>query len=108
MTRRMALRLSVLGGASMAAEMAMGPACARESARTAAIPRFSLPLKVPPVLAPAVRAADHDEYTIVQREATQEILPGRATKIWGYEGMFPGPTIRVRRNRRAVVHFTNQ
>ena len=107
MTRRTALRLGVLGGASVAAGM-IGPACARRSARTDAIPRFNLPLKIPPVLAPTVRAPDHDEYTVVQREATQEILPGQVTKIWGYEGLFPGPTIRVRRNRTAVVHVTNQ
>ena len=108
MTRRTALRLSVLGGASMIARTAIGCTHAAEPARLAAIPRFTLPLKIPPVLEPTVRTTAHDEYTIVQREAAQEILPGRVTKIWGYNGLFPGPTIRVRRNRLTVVHHTNQ
>ena len=29
------------------------------------------------------------------------------TRIWGYEGIFPGPTIEARRGRAAVVTHTN-
>jgi spore coat protein A len=108
MTRRTALRLSVLGGASLIARTGIGCTHATEPARLAPIPRFGLPLKIPPVLEPTVRTASHDEYAIVQRETAQEILPGRLTKIWGYQGLFPGPTIRVRRDRLAVVRHTNQ
>jgi FtsP/CotA-like multicopper oxidase with cupredoxin domain len=86
----------------------LDPVRATERARADAVPRFALPLKIPPDLIPTARKSDRDEYTIVQREAAQEILPGRVTKIWGYEGMFPGPTIRVRRNRLTVVRHTNQ
>src|SRR6516165_9091583 len=104
MTRRTALRLSVLGGASIAARARSGLTMA---ALGDAIPRFTLPLRVPPVLEPTARTPTHDEYTIVQREAAQEILPGRVTKIWGYQGMFPGPTLRVRRDRLTVIRHTN-
>ena len=97
MTRRTALRLSVLGGASMAARAGSGSTMA--PALGDAIPRFTLPLRVPALLEPTARTPTHDEYTIVQREAAQEIVPGRVTKIWGYQGMFPGPTLRVRRDR---------
>jgi spore coat protein A len=72
-----------------------------------AIPRFTLPLRVPALLEPTARTPTHDEYTIVQREAAQEIVPGRVTKIWGYQGMFPGPTLRVRRDRLTVIRHTN-
>ena len=37
-----------------------------------------------------------------------EILPGLASTIWGYEGISPGPTIRARVGRRAVVRHTNR
>jgi spore coat protein A len=37
----------------------------------------------------------------------QEILPGLTTPIWGYNGTFPGPTIKARSNRRVVVRQTN-
>ena len=108
MTRRTALRLTVLGGASIAARAGISPMAAMAPMRTDAIPRFTLPLKLPAVLEPTVRTPTQDEYTIVQREAAQEILPGRVTKIWGYQGTFPGPTLRVRRNRPIVVRQTNQ
>jgi FtsP/CotA-like multicopper oxidase with cupredoxin domain len=71
------------------------------------VPRFQLPLRVPTILEPTKRTEIQAEYDIAQREAEQEIFPGRPTKIWGYQGLFPGPTIRVRRDRTAIVRQTN-
>ncbi|WP_410598534.1 multicopper oxidase family protein [Amycolatopsis sp. lyj-90] len=68
---------------------------------------FRVPLPIPPVLRPQ-RTADADHYTITQRAATAEILPGVRTPIWGYDGIFPGPTIESRRDRTAVVHHRNE
>ncbi|GAB2592848.1 multicopper oxidase family protein [Streptomyces capparidis] len=68
---------------------------------------FRVPLPIPPVLRPrGTGGADH--YTITQREATAEILPGVRTPIWGYDGIFPGPTIESRRDRTAVVRHRNE
>jgi spore coat protein A, manganese oxidase len=106
MTRRTALRLTMLGGGAITTRLVGRRARAAEHAIV--VPRFEQPLKVPPVLDPTVRTETHDEYDIVQREADQEILPRHNTKIWGYQGCFPGPTIRVRRNRAAVVRHTNR
>ena len=110
MRRRTAIGLIALGGASaMATRFAVRrarPGARRAPATT--VLRFELPLKIPPVLDPTTRTETQDEYDIVQREAEREILPGRLTKIWSYEGCFPGPTIRVRRNRPAVVRHTNR
>ncbi|HXW92539.1 MAG TPA: multicopper oxidase domain-containing protein [Terriglobales bacterium] len=36
------------------------------------------------------------------------MLPGKRTAIWGYEGMFPGPTIKVLRGRRTTVRHINR
>jgi spore coat protein A len=52
--------------------------------------------------------ATTDYYEITQREADIEFMPGFRTRIWGYEGMFPGPTIKARRGRAAVVRQTNR
>ena len=107
MTRRTALRLGTLGATYLAA----GPlfeASPEGVAPPVAVPRFVRPLKVPPVLEPIRRAKNQDVYEIVQQEVQQEIVPGHATKIWGYQGSFPGPTIRVRRNRAAVVRHANR
>ena len=43
-----------------------------------------------------------------QRAARAEILPGLSTGIWGYNGVFPGPTIVSDRGRRTVVTHTNE
>lgn len=37
-----------------------------------------------------------------------EILPGKRTLIWGYDGTFPGPTIRVDQGRRTVIRHVNR
>jgi len=59
------------------------------------LPReFENPLPIPPVLKPVRRDSDTDYYRVVQMPARAEILPGLRTEIWGYNGMFPGPTIR--------------
>ncbi len=36
-----------------------------------------------------------------------EILPGVLTDVWGYDGQFPGPTVRARRGERLVVTHEN-
>src|SRR2546425_2612490 len=47
-------------------------------------------------------------YTIRLRPVTQELIPGfPQTVVWGYDGMYPGPTFRVFHNEPAVVRFTN-
>ena len=68
---------------------------------------FSVPLPVPPVLRP-VTTGDVDRYDIRQRVADVEILPGLRTRIWGYDGRFPGPTIEVRSGRTAIVRHHNE
>lgn len=76
---------------------------------TARLPRpFSLPLPVPPVLQPLRTDATTDYYEIIARPAEVEILPGLSTGIWGYNGMFPGPTIEARSGRRVVVDTRNE
>ncbi|AYF78946.1 multicopper oxidase family protein [Nocardia yunnanensis] len=69
---------------------------------------FTVPLTMPPVLAPVARDDTTDYYRIVQRAADVEVLPGYSTPIWGYNGVFPGPTIVSNRERRTVVTHRNE
>lgn len=69
---------------------------------------FTRPLPIPPILAPTHTDNDTDYYDLVQRAATSEILPGIQTTIWGYNGIFPGPTIVSRSGRRTVVRHRNE
>ena len=68
---------------------------------------FQAAFRTPPVLTPMRADADTDYYEITMRPAEVEILPGRRTTIWGYNGEFPGPTIKARSGRRVVVRQTN-
>jgi FtsP/CotA-like multicopper oxidase with cupredoxin domain len=70
---------------------------------------FRVPLPVPPVARPIGRdAAGAELYTVTQRVAQVEILPGVRTPILGYDGIFPGPTIEARRDRPVVVRHRNE
>src|SRR4051794_9004935 len=40
-----------------------------------------------------IEGVSHDVYKITQRMESVEILPGRKTKIFGYDGVTPGPSI---------------
>ena len=68
---------------------------------------FEAPLPVPPVLSPVRTDATTDYYQITQKIGRAEILPGLKTEIWGYDGIFPGPTIVSRSGRRTVVRHRN-
>lgn len=72
------------------------------------LPRpFSAALPLPPVARVVRSTADADHYEITQRKTSAKILPGVRTLIFGYDGIFPGPTIESRRGRRSVVRHHN-
>jgi spore coat protein A, manganese oxidase len=73
-----------------------------------AVTPFQVPLPVPPILKPTRTDRTTDYYEITQKEAQVEILPGFRTTVWGYNGIFPGPTIAVRRGRQVVVRHRNE
>jgi FtsP/CotA-like multicopper oxidase with cupredoxin domain len=68
---------------------------------------FTIPFKTPPVLAPERTSQHYDYYKLTQRQASVEILPGKLTDIWGYNGITPGPTIMNTQGRHAVVQHIN-
>jgi spore coat protein A len=72
------------------------------------IEQFRMRLPIPPVLSPTRSDSAADYYEIVQREAAVEIVSGMHTQIWGYNGIFPGPTIEARHGRTTVVTHTNR
>jgi FtsP/CotA-like multicopper oxidase with cupredoxin domain len=48
------------------------------------------------------------EINLEARIAGVEIAPGRRVNAWTYNGMIPGPLIRVRSGDRLIVHFSNR
>jgi len=68
---------------------------------------FVDPLRIPPVLEPK-KLKNADSYSINMQAGSVKChrdLP--ATNIWGYDGLFPGPTIIATRNRAVSIRQTN-
>lgn len=107
--------LGVTGALSLASAALLESACslgARPEPRLlisqVKLPRaFAVPLPKAEVLKPSRSEADRDVYEVTTREADQCILPGFTTRVWGYNGTFPGPTVEARSGRRVVVRLRN-
>jgi len=94
-------------GAITAASLALP---ANELAAIAADGRvrpFRVPLAIPPVMTPVRRGRNRDIYEVTMRKARSEILPGKLTRTWTFDGRFPGPTIKATRGREIVIRRRN-
>jgi spore coat protein A len=124
-TRKEFLKLGLVGGAGLA--LSSGAFASSPSGRAyvttghllrskAQLPKpFMIPLFVPPVLKPERTVSwargtrvPTDYYEITHKEGKAEILPGLKTALWGYDGIFPGPTIESRSGRKIVVRYHNE
>ncbi|MFC5543401.1 MAG: multicopper oxidase [Bacilli bacterium] len=77
----------------------------------ATVPKFVTPLHKPPVAKPT----PHPDYPansyveITMREAYHRFhrdFP--LTKVWGYNGLYPGPTIEARKDKKLYVKYLNK
>ncbi|MFF4219069.1 multicopper oxidase family protein [Streptomyces nondiastaticus] len=113
LSRRGLLALTAGAGAAITVGAAgwsrrAGASTGRVLAGAGPLPRpFHIPLPVPPVARPVRSEHGTDFYEVEQREGKAEILPGRKTTVWGYDGVFPGPTFAARSGRRTVVQVRN-
>jgi len=48
------------------------------------------------------------ETTLTAQVVTMQLLPGKTTQVWTYNGLLPGPLIRVPKGDRLIVHLQNQ
>jgi FtsP/CotA-like multicopper oxidase with cupredoxin domain len=112
-SRREFLKLGLAGGVALTLPLSAS-GCSGEGStgtllqsRTKLPEPFRVPLPIPPVLEPVRSDAHADYYEITQKAGEAEILPGKKTEVWGYNGVFPGPTIESRSGRKTVVCQTN-
>jgi FtsP/CotA-like multicopper oxidase with cupredoxin domain len=82
---------------------------------------FTVDLPIPPAVqpvAPFEAQCDMDlpegmvlkeakYYKVTMKEAVAQIIPGVDTVIWGYDGLYPGPTFKAYHNEPAIVRFQN-
>jgi spore coat protein A, manganese oxidase len=114
-TRRKFLKLGLLGGAALSLPLGSSACSGGDNltgtllASKAQLPKpFKVPLPIPPVARPVRSDAVADHYEMTQRVGEAEILPGLKTEVWGYDGVFPGPTVESRSGRKIVVRQTNE
>ena len=117
-SRREFLKLGLVGGAGLAlplgasacslfpkggANIETNSSAGNVLKSTANLPEpFTVPLPVPPVAKPVRSANAADYYEIAQKVGHAEILPGMKTEVWGYDSIFPGPTISLRSARNCI------
>ncbi|HEY2422241.1 MAG TPA: multicopper oxidase [Neobacillus sp.] len=66
------------------------------------------PLPIPPILKPLWRSRGNSYYDVKMKEAKQVLhseLP--ETVIWGFEGIYPGPTIEAEMGEKVVINWKN-
>lgn len=71
--------------------------------------KFVDALPIPSVLKPQDRSNGIPYYEVTMKQVKQKLhrdLP--ATTVWGYNGMYPGPTIEVQRNQPILVKWKNK
>jgi spore coat protein A len=102
----MALLCSLPVGASRGGSRVVTSAALRAQARSPFRP-FRRDLPLIPELQPVRRTRTHDVYDVTIQEGLADVLPGFQTPIYGYEGVYPGPTIRARSSREVVVRQRN-
>ena len=102
--------LSRIGGTSdgagrVSVQAASGAVDGDAPGKPPRVPHFQRALKIPPVLQPTSTAGGVDTYDVVQRPSTAQILPPPfpATPIFGFNGIYPGPTINQTRGGNFTV-----
>lgn len=48
------------------------------------------------------------ETTLTAKVVNLELVPGKLTPVWTYNGLLPGPLLRVARGDRLIVHLVNE
>ena len=71
-------------------------------------PSFARALPIPPVKRPTRTGPQGDEIDLVLRPGKGQPLPGAATPILGFDGIWPGPTILATRGRPTLVTVRNE
>lgn len=102
------LRNSVLGLAALSAfsgrsRGGMNMAAMGVSGRSPTLTPFVDALRVPPVLKPTLRGKTQF-YTMTMRAGLAKVhrdLP--TTVVWGFDGLYPGPTIKATRGQPVVI-----
>ncbi len=96
-----------MGAVVATASLLPSPGVPKQAGRSRIRP-FRMRLKIPPIARPQRVTADYDFYDVAVRKADVEIVKGLRTRVWAFDGRFPGPTFKVKRGRQVVVRRRNR
>ncbi len=75
----------------------------------AALRKFVEPLPVMPTIKPKYRDEDGSHYVVRMKQVAHVFHPDLpAATVWGYEGIYPGPTFEVQKNEPVWVRWLNE
>jgi spore coat protein A len=112
-TRRMVLKL----GAAALPAFAVGDACASPWGRgprpklvrsELSIAPFGAPLPLLTGTSSVPTTGSTKQYRLVAKAAEARIIPGYSTKVWAYDGLFPGPVIEALEGDPISVEVQNE
>ena len=117
-TRREVLQLGALGAAGLAGTQVARAESSGGTASPLAPANRPVPyrgvFRRPPELEPYATTFDGgdpnrpvEHFALTERLGQMQILPGLSTTVAGYNGLFPGPTIRARRGTRIELRMRN-
>ncbi len=117
-SRREALGLGALGAVGIAGltlPLGSGSGVEAKSISTLAPKNMPKPYAAKFVKPPVLPFRDMEDadgryrlYTVTEQAGTARIVPGLTTPVFGYNGIAPGPTIRVPQNMRVKLRVRNQ
>jgi blue copper oxidase len=91
-----------------AAPIALSLSCSGENGpRTGSAEGPGRPLPIPPLAPSTVDSSGIRRFTLRAAPGSTEIVDGRRTATWGYNGSILGPTLRARRGETVAVEFEN-
>ena len=111
LTRRDLIKAGVFAGATLSlplSRVVSGQSSFDNRMPSSKLPKpFTTPFQVPPVAVPARFDDTTDYYDMTMKAFSAEVIPGFQTLFFGYEGVVPGPTIKVHQGRKIVVRHRN-
>jgi spore coat protein A len=118
LSRRDLMKYGILGSAALLLpieRVARTQLLLKDRMAASRLPKpYELDWREAPVAHPVATPGNWDLYTMRMRETRADVLGQRRdptrplTRIWGYDGVTPGPTIKVQRGRRVAVRHSQE
>jgi len=106
LTRREFLEVAGVGAAGLLVPWNRARATPPTPINPGALTKYVDALPIPGVLSPTTQGGSHYQVEISEfsQQLHQQLAP---TTVWGYNGLYPGPTFEARKNKPITVEWVN-